>query len=96
MKQFVTLIFLVLTMLLYTGPASAKTFYLSDGSSIKYQRVWKQGDRIYLLVNRDTLIDFAPDEVNQRKTLKAAGKKNFPRLTEKMNRPVRSCAPAVL
>ncbi len=50
----------------------AKTFYLKNGEQIKYQRYWQKEGRVYLLINRDTLVDFAPEEVDLEKTVKAA------------------------
>lgn len=82
MKIFLSFLFL-LSVLFTAGPAPAKTFYLSDGSTIEYKRFWKQGDRIFVLINRDTLVDFAPEEVDQRRTLKAAKLKKFPKVTVK-------------
>jgi len=92
MKKFVNVSLLIFALLLSAGPATAKTFYLRDGSTIEYTRVWKQGGLIYLLVNRDTLVAFLPEEVDQRRTLRAAGMKKFPRLAVKKKKPV--AAPA--
>ncbi|HYS43733.1 MAG TPA: hypothetical protein VEM32_07100, partial [Geobacteraceae bacterium] len=50
----------------------AKTFYLKNGEQIKYQRYWQKEGRVYLLINRDTLVDFAPEEVDLEQTAKAA------------------------
>ncbi len=83
MKMCLSLTFLLLSILLTAGVAPAKTFYLRDGATIQYKRMWTQGGRVYVLINRDTLVDFAPEEVDQRRTLKAAGLKKFPRLTAK-------------
>lgn len=50
----------------------AKTFYLKNGEQIEYQRYWQKEGRVYLQINRDTLVDFAPEEVDLEKTVKAA------------------------
>ncbi len=78
MKNCITVSLFILTLLLAASPAPAKTFYLSDGSTIQYLKVWKKGDRIFLLVNRDTLLEFLPEEVDKKRTLRAAGLKKFP------------------
>lgn len=79
MKKSIVMSLCVVTLVLAAGSALAKTFYLSDGTAIGYRQVWQQGGTIYLLVNRDTLLEFAPAEVDQRRSLKAAGLKKFPR-----------------
>lgn len=89
MKTFITVSLFIFALLLSAGPATAKTFYLKGGSTIEYKRVWKQGGLIYLLVNRDTLVAFLPEEVDQRRTLKAAGMKKFPRQYVKKKYAVR-------
>lgn len=88
MKTFVSLSLFIFTLLLAAGPATAKTFYLKDGSTIEYRKVWKEGGLIHLLVNRDTLVTFLPEEVDQRRTLKAAGLKKFPQLAAKRQKAV--------
>lgn len=93
MKMCLSLTFLLLTILFTAGAAPAKTFYLKDGATIQYKRVWTQGGRIFVLINRDTLVDFSPEEVDQRRTLKAAGLKKFPRLTAKKKKPARVAPP---
>jgi len=94
MKTFVSVSLFIFTMLLAAGPATAKTFYLKDGSTIEYRKVWKEGGLIHLLVNRDTVVTFLPEEVDQRRTLRAAGMKKFPQLAAKQNKaataPVRA------
>lgn len=88
MTKCITVSLFILALLLSAGPATAKTFYLSDGSTIEYRKVWKKGDRIFLLVNRDTLVEFLPEEVDQVRTLKAAGLKKFPSPHLKKNKSV--------
>lgn len=77
MKTFVVSFFIIV-LLLSGGSATAKTFYHSDGSTIEYLKMWKKGDQIFLLINRDTLVQFQSKEVDQRRTLKSAGLKKFP------------------
>ena len=78
MKTIVTVSLFIFVLLLSGGSAAAKTFYLSDGSTIEYLKVWKKGEQIFLLINRDTLVQFQSKEVDQRTTLRAAGLKKFP------------------
>jgi len=94
MKTFVTVSLFIVTMLFSAGPVAAKTFYLSDGSTIEYKKVWKEGGLIYLLVNRDTLVAFLPEEVDQRRTLRAAGLKKFPRPAVKKKKAAAAAVPA--
>lgn len=69
----VLIVFLTLAATLCIAPQlRAKTFYLKNGERIEYQRYWEKDGRIYVLINRDTEVDFAPEEVDLRKTEKAA------------------------
>jgi len=93
MIKSITVSLFILALLFSAGPATAKTFYLKDGAAIEYRNVWKQSGLIYLLVNRDTLVTFLPEEVDQARTLKAAGLKKFPsRPMKKSKKPVSTSA----
>ena len=46
----------------------ARSVYLADGGVIKAQKVWQEEGRIYLLLNRDSLIFFSPEKINLQKT----------------------------
>jgi hypothetical protein len=50
------------------GAASAVEVHLADGDIITAQKVWRSKGSIFVLVNRDTLLEFAPQEVNLKKT----------------------------
>ena len=66
-------VFVTLAASLCIAPQlEAKTFYLKNGEQIKYKRYWQKDGRINVLITRDTLVDFAPEEVDMEKTLKAA------------------------
>ena len=73
MKRF----FIVLTVILATfsiaPPLWAKTFYLKNGDEIEYQSYRQKEGTIYLLINRDTEVEFPVKEVDLAKTVKAAG-----------------------
>ena len=69
------LLALLLNATLVTG-ALARSVYLADGGVIKAQKVWQEEGRIYLLLNRDSLITFSPEEINMQKTF--AKKKKAP------------------
>jgi hypothetical protein len=78
MTKYVSATLVCIALLLSAGAAAAKTFYLKDGATIEYKRVWQQDGLIHVLVNRDTLVSFLPEEVDQKRTLRAAGLKKFP------------------
>lgn len=61
------LLTLLLNATLATG-ALARTVYLADGGIIKAQKVWQEEGRVYVLLNRDSLITFSPEEINLKKT----------------------------
>lgn len=78
MMKLVTATLVSIALLLSAGAATAKTFYLKDGATIEYKRVWQQGGVIHVLINRDTLVSFMPEEVDLKRSLRAAGLKKFP------------------
>lgn len=46
----------------------AHSVYLADGGKIEAQKVWQEDGRVYVLLNRDSLITFSPQEINLQKT----------------------------
>ncbi len=68
MKTVTAILITLATLCFLAQPVLARTFYLKNGEQINYQKSWKKNGRIYVLINRDTLIDFAPEEVNLKKT----------------------------
>ncbi len=62
---------LLLALLLNASLATitlARTVYLADGGVIQAQKVWQEEGKIYVLLNRDSLIHFSPEEINLKKT----------------------------
>jgi len=62
---------LLLALLLHATLATvalARPVYLADGGIIEAQKVWQEEGRVYLLLNRDSLITFSPEEINLKKT----------------------------
>ena len=62
---------LLLALLLNASLATmalARAVYLADGGIIQAQKVWQEEGRIYVLLNRDSLITFSPEEINLKKT----------------------------
>ena len=54
---------------LLAAPASAaRNVYLKDGGVIQAQSVWRSGGKVHVLVNRDTLTEFNPREINLKRT----------------------------
>lgn len=66
---------LLLLALLLNGTLAtvvlARSVYMADGGIIQAQRVWQKEGRVYLLLNRDSLISFSTAEVNLKKTFAA-------------------------
>ena len=71
------LLALLLNATLATG-VLARSVYLADGGKIEAQKVWQEDGRIYLLLNRDSLIFFSPEEINLQKTLPKRKKTSSP------------------
>ncbi len=72
MKRLVVVVTVLAATLCIAPQLWAKTFYLKNGEQIEYKRYWQKEGRVYLLINRDTLVDFAAAEVDLEKTAKAA------------------------
>ena len=53
---------------LASNAIAASTVYLKDGGKIRAQSVWRSNGRVYVLVNRDSLTDFSPAEINLKRT----------------------------
>ncbi|GFE58428.1 DUF5684 domain-containing protein [Geobacter sp. AOG1] len=51
--------------------ALAARVFLKDGSVVQCQSFWRSKDTVYVEVNRDVLLEFAPGEVNVKKTFRA-------------------------
>jgi Tfp pilus assembly protein PilZ len=58
----------VLMTAVLATPAFAAKLYLKDGGVIQAKRVWRSGDRVYVLATRDTLTSFEKSEVNLKRT----------------------------
>jgi len=59
--------FLALSVV-FAAEAPARPVYLSDGGIVQAQAVWRSGGKVYVQVNKESLIIFYPDEVNLEKT----------------------------
>ncbi len=52
-----------------SAPASAaRQVYLKDGGIIRARSVWHSQGRVHVLINRDTLTDFNPNEIDMKRT----------------------------
>ncbi len=66
MTRFLLVILAICTL---SAPAfAAQTVYLKDGGKIRAKSVWRTKDKVHVLINRDTLTDFPPLEINMKKT----------------------------
>ena len=77
------IIIMLCCTILLAAAAHAKTLkkvYLKTGGIIECQKVWRSDGKVMILVNRDTLVDLAKDEVDLKKTF---GKKP-PKAVEKV------------
>jgi hypothetical protein len=78
-KIFIGLLLAMLLALAGTAwGGTPKNVYLKDGGRIEAESFWRKGDIVYVLVNRDTLVELPQGEVDLKKTFvpgKAASKK---------------------
>lgn len=64
--------------LMLAGICFGKQVYLSDGSSIECESFWRRGDTVVVKINRDTMLEFARSEIDERRTFVEAVKKPRP------------------
>ena len=58
-----------LAMLLALAPAvQAMTVYLKDGAVIDAKGVWRDRTTVYVMINKEDVVEFAPGEVNLHRT----------------------------
>ncbi|HBA87135.1 MAG TPA: hypothetical protein DCZ75_03845 [Geobacter sp.] len=68
--------FLVLAVWLgLSGVSFAKQVFLEDGSVLDCESFWRRNGQLVVKVNRDIVLEFAPGEVDLRKTLQQAKRK---------------------
>lgn len=75
MRRIVLTLLALLLLSCWAAPALAARVYLKDGGWVEAKKVWRADGRVLALVNRDTLAEFAGDEVDLRKTFAVARKK---------------------
>lgn len=64
--------------LMLAGICFGKQVYLSDGSSIDCESFWRRGDKVVVKINRDTVLEFARNQIDERRTFVKAVKKTRP------------------
>lgn len=74
MRRLFVVVTIIAATLFISPQLWAKTFYLENGGQIECQSYRQKGGRIFVLINRDTEVEFAVAEVDLHKTVKAAGK----------------------
>ncbi len=74
MERFLGRVILSLSLCLLlaaTGHArELKKVYLKGDGIIECQKVWQEGNKVKVLVNRDTFLEFSKDEVDLKRTFK--------------------------
>lgn len=61
-------VLILFVWLMLAGVCLARQVYLKDGGIIESQSVWRQGDKVFVKVNRDIVTDFDLNEINLRRT----------------------------
>ncbi|HEX2768893.1 MAG TPA: hypothetical protein VHN12_06380, partial [Geobacteraceae bacterium] len=70
-RNFGRIIIMLGCTILLAAAAQAKTLkevYLKTGGIIECRKFWQSDGKVMVLVNRDTLVDLARDEVDLKKT----------------------------
>ncbi|MBJ6801127.1 DUF5684 domain-containing protein [Geomonas propionica] len=76
------------------GVSFAKQVFFRDGSVLECESFWKRNGVIVVKVNRDVLLEFAPGEINLKKSMERA-KRKAPRAALH-NKPAVAKAPAAV
>jgi hypothetical protein len=66
MKRYLWMILALSTIA--TPAIAATTVYLKDGGKIKARSAWRANGRVNVLLNRDSITDFSPSEINMKRT----------------------------
>ena len=94
-RQIILVLFMLLTL---AGVSFGKQVYLKDGGIIDSQSVWRQGDKVFVKVNRDIIAEFNSSEIDLRRTFpkSAASKRQSPRkvTADPATEAAKSAAPA--
>ncbi|MBT0652978.1 DUF5684 domain-containing protein [Geomobilimonas luticola] len=61
----------VLLAVFIASDAMAARVFLKDGSVVQCQSFWRSKDTVYVMVNRDVMLEFSPGDVNIKKTFRA-------------------------
>jgi len=65
MKKIICAILMSIALM---TPAFAAKLYLKEGGFIQAKKVWREGGKVHVLVNRDILTTFDVSEVNMKRT----------------------------
>ena len=68
-------VLIMFVWLMLAGACFGKQVYLSDGSIIDCESFWRHGDQVVVKINRDTVLKFARNEIDERRTFVKARKK---------------------
>lgn len=74
MKKLLVTLLLISISLMTASLASAVDVYLKDGSIIKAINVYRAGNRVVVLINRDSITEFNPAELDMKKTFRSIKK----------------------
>ena len=93
MQTYRLLPLLVLLVLLsQVELASARSVYLKDGAILDCESFWRTGDKVVVMVNRDTMLTFTKQDVDQNKTF---ARRSHPSAKRRAHRATVSHRPAI-
>jgi hypothetical protein len=61
-------ILIMFVWMMMAGACFGKQVYMNDGSIIACESFWRHGDKVVVKINRDTILEFAKNEINERRT----------------------------
>lgn len=66
-------VLILFVWLMLAGACLGKQVYLKDGGIIDAQSAWRQGNKVFVKVNRDIVADFNLNEIDLRRTFPKTG-----------------------
>ena len=70
------MVLIMFVWLLLAGVCLGKQVYLKDGGIIDCESFTRRGDMVIVKINRDTVVEFARNEIDTRRTFRETGKKS--------------------
>lgn len=86
-------VLILMVWLTAAGVCFGKQVYLKDGGVIDAQSAWRQGNKVYVKVNRDIVADFAANEIDLRRTFPKSASRQVKKVSAVPAEPKKTAVP---